>query len=99
MNAIEPVERRLADRVPSAARVMIVHTKSAWFAELVDLSEGGCAALRPAGCELDAEALVRLFFYDGDGPAVVVAARIARIDGERMGFEYHEPQGVPPTRA
>ena len=99
MNAVEPVERRLADRVPSAARVMIVHAKSAWFAELVDLSEGGCAVFRPAGCELDAEALVRLFFYDGDGPAVVVAARIARIDGERMGFEYHEPQSVPPTRA
>jgi hypothetical protein len=98
MNAIEPVERRLADRIPSAARVMIVHTTSAWFAELIDLSEGGCAALRPAGCELEAETLVRLFFYD-DGPAVVVAARIARIDGERMGFEYHEPQNVPPTRA
>ena len=99
MNTIESAERRLADRVPSAARVMIVHTKSAWFAELIDLSEGGCAALRPAGCELEAEALVRLFFYDGGGPAVVVAARVARIDCERMGFEYHEPQSIPPASA
>ena len=99
MNTIESAERRLADRVPSAARVMIVHTKSAWFAELIDLSEGGCAALRPAGCELEAEALVRLFFYDGDGPAVVVAARVARSDCERMGFEYHEPQSIPPASA
>jgi len=99
VNTIESAERRLADRVPSAARVMIVHTKSAWFAELIDLSEGGCAALRPAGCELEAEALVRLFFYDGDGPAVVVAARVARIDCERMGFEYHEPQSIPPASA
>jgi hypothetical protein len=99
VNAIESAERRLADRVPFAARVMIVHMQSAWFAELIDLSEGGCAALRPAGWELEAETLVRLFFYDGDGPAVVVPARVARIDGERMGFEYHEPQNVPPTRA
>jgi hypothetical protein len=99
MSAIEQAERRLADRMPSAARVMIVHTTSAWFAELVDLSEGGCAAVRPAGCELEPEALVRLFFYNGDGPAVVVAARVARSDGERMGFEYHEPQDTPPTRA
>jgi hypothetical protein len=30
---------------------------------------------------------------------VVVAARVARSDGERMGFEYHEPQDTPPTRA
>jgi hypothetical protein len=95
---IEATERRHADRVPFAARVMIVHTTSAWFAELIDLSEGGCAVFRPAGCELEEEALVRLFFYDGDGPAVVVAARVARIDGDRIGLEYHEPQAIPPTR-
>ena len=99
MDAIEASERRLTDRVPFAARVMIVHTKSAWFAELLDLSEGGCAAFRPMGCELDEEALVRLFFYDGDGPAVVVAARVARLDDASIGFEYHEPQTVPPSRA
>ena len=98
MDAIETAERRLADRVPFAARVMIVHTTSAWFAELLDLSEGGCAVFRPAGCELEDEALVRLFFYDGDGPAVVIAARVARGDGARIGFEYHEPQAVPPSR-
>ena len=99
MDAIEASERRLADRVPFAARVMIVHATSAWFAELLDLSEGGCAVFRPTGCELDEEALVRLFFHDGDGPAVVVAARVARTDGTRIGFEYHEPQTVPPARA
>ena len=98
MTATDAAERRLADRVPFATRVMIVHTKSAWFAELLDLSEGGCAAFRPAGCELEAEALVRLFFYEGEGPAVVVAARVARIDDARIGFEYHEPQSVPPAR-
>ena len=99
MDATATGERRLADRVPFAARVMIVHTKSAWFAELIDLSGGGCAVFRPAGCELDEESLVRLFFYDGDGPAVVVPARVARLEGARIGFEYHDPQTVPPSRA
>lgn len=98
MTLTDAADRRLADRVPFAARVMIVHATSAWFAELLDLSEGGCAVLRSAGCELTEEALVRLFFYDGDGPAVVVAARVARIDDARIGFEYHEPQAVPPAR-
>ncbi|GAB3367652.1 MULTISPECIES: PilZ domain-containing protein [Lysobacteraceae] len=97
MNAIAPSERRDGDRVPYASRVMIVRGESAWFAQLLDLSEGGCGVFRPDGCELREDEVVRLFFYqDTETSAVIVPARVARIDGVRIGIEYHEPQAIPP---
>ena len=93
-------ERRVGDRRPFGDRVMVVRGESAWFAEALDLSEGGCAIARPEACTLRVEEIVRLFFYDGlDRPAVIVPARIARTDDARIAFEYHEHQSVPPSRA
>lgn len=99
MNAVSPSERRDADRVPYASRVMIVRGESAWFAQLLDLSEGGCGVFRPDGCMLAADELVRLFFYYGEAAtAVIVPARVARVTDGQIGLEYHEPQSVPPSR-
>ncbi|QSX77459.1 PilZ domain-containing protein [Agrilutibacter solisilvae] len=93
-------ERRDDERVPFASRVMIVRGECAWFAQLLDLSTGGCGVFRPEGCPLAEDELVRLFFYQDDGVvAVNVPARVARADEHRVGFEYHDPQLVPPTRA
>ena len=91
-------ERRDGDRVPYASRVMIVRGDSAWFAQLLDLSPGGCGVFRPDGCELHEDEVVRLFFYqDGETNAVIIPARVARVDDVRIGLEYHEPQAVPPS--
>jgi hypothetical protein len=93
-------DRRDTDRVPFASRVMVVRGNTAWFAQLLDLSAGGCGVFRPADCDLAQDELVRLFFHQDDGAASVnVQARIARVDGNRIGIEYHEPQSLPPTRA
>lgn len=99
MNAVLiPAERRSAVRVPYAARVMILSRDTAWFARLIDLSEGGCGIFRPAGFELVPDDLVRLFFHESDDTAaVVVDARIARVTPNQVGLEYHDPQTVPPT--
>jgi hypothetical protein len=102
MNAMvndDDSERRDAERVPFASRVMIVRGDSAWFAQLLDLSASGCGVFRPEGCNLAEDELVRLFFHqDDDIVAVNVPARIARVDGQRIGIEYHDPQGIPPAR-
>jgi hypothetical protein len=90
-------EGRTCERVPFAARVMVVHGESAWFSELVDLSEAGCGIFRPDGWVLEEDELVRLFFYREDAAAVNVAGRVARVTPTLVGFEYHEPQTVPPT--
>lgn len=91
-------ERRDADRVPYASRVMIVRADAAWFAQLLDLSAGGCGVFRPDGCVLQEDEVVRLFFYqDGETAAVIVPARVARMGEGRIGFEYHDPQTVPPS--
>lgn len=91
-------ERRDSDRVPYAARVMIVRGESAWFAQLVDLSEGGCGVFRPEGCTLQEDDVIRLFFHQEDATtAVIVPARVARVDERRIGMEYHEPQTIPPS--
>jgi len=93
-------DRRTADRTATAGRVMIVHGEDACFVELLDASEGGCALRVPVDIPLDVENVVRLFFYAGDGaPPLIVPARVARIDGEGIGIEYHEPQAVPPLFA
>jgi hypothetical protein len=98
-------DRRDADRVPYASRVMIVRGNAAWFAQLLDLSAGGCGVFRPSDCDLAEDELVRLFFHEGDfhqdegAASVNIPARIARIDGNRIGIEYHEPQSIPPARA
>ena len=93
-------DRRDTDRVPYASRVMIVRGNSAWFAQLLDLSAGGCCVFTPPGCDLAADELVRLFFHQDDGTVSVnIPARIARVDGHRIGIEYHEPQSIPPARA
>ena len=98
-------ERRDGDRVPFASRVLIVRGHAAWFAQLLDLSAGGCGVFRPADCDLAEDELVRLFFHQDDGAASIndvsvnIAARIARADATRIGIEYHEPQAIPPARA
>ncbi|MBB1089241.1 PilZ domain-containing protein [Lysobacter sp. SG-8] len=94
-----PDDRRTAGRQPFSDRVMVVHGERAWFAEVLDLSEGGCGIAPPPGCGLDVEQVVRLFFYSGlDTPATVVAARIARVTDDRIGIEYQDLQAIPPGR-
>ena len=100
MTAIADADRRDGLRVPFASRVMIVRGETAWFAQLLDLSAGGCGVFRPPGCDLAEEELVRLFFYqDEETVAVNVPARIAHIDALRIGIEYHDEQCIPPARA
>jgi hypothetical protein len=98
MNAVIQDERRSADRVPYASRIMVLSRESAWFAQLIDVSEGGCGIFRPRGFELVPDDLVRLFFHQSDdAAAIVVDARIARVTPSRVGLEYHDPQTVPPS--
>ena len=98
MDAELSTERREGTRVPFASRVMIVRGEAAWFAQLLDLSAGGCGVFRPDGCVLHEDEIVRLFFYrDDEAPAVIVPARVARVGETQIGLEYHEPQSVPPS--
>jgi hypothetical protein len=90
--------QRFQNRVPFAARLMVLQGNSAWFVQLHDLSEGGCGVFRPQHCTLEEEQVVRLFFHYEDGaPAVVVPARVARVTATQIGIEYHEPQAIPPA--
>jgi hypothetical protein len=90
-------ERRYAIRVPYAMQVMILYGDFAWAADVLDLSEGGCGVFRPKGCVLHIGNVARLLFFEGSGPATAVSARIARITDRHLGFEYHEPQSIPPS--
>lgn len=98
MNAvIQQDERRSAVRVPYASRVMVLSRDMAWFARLIDLSEGGAGIFRPVGFGLVPDDLVRLFFHESDdAAAVIVDARVARVTPNQVGLEYHDPQTVPP---
>ena len=91
-------DHRFSDRVPYAARVMVIRGTQAWVGEVKDLSEGGCGLFRPADCALDVAEIVQLVFFEEPGPAVLVDARVARVENGSLGFEYHEPQAVPPAR-
>ena len=94
----EELPNRATDRVPFASRVMVVHGESAWFAELIDLSESGCGIFRPEGWVLEEDELVRLFFPRADGGAAInVPGRVARVTPTQVGFEYHDAQTVPPS--
>jgi hypothetical protein len=95
---MDPNDHRFSDRVPYAARVMVICGQQAWLGEVKDLSEGGCGLFRPASCTLDVAEIVQLVFFEDPGPAVVVDARVARVENGSLGFEYHEPQAVPPVR-
>jgi PilZ domain len=90
-------DRRAGDRVPFAMQVMVICDELAWAADVLDLSEGGCGIFRPAGCLLREGNVAQLLFFEGPGPAIRVSARIARITERHLGFEYHEPQTVPPS--
>lgn len=89
-------ERRAWERVPFAIRTMVLCGEDAWVADVLDLSEGGCGIFRPPGCNLQDGNVARLCFFEGPGPAAVVSARIAWVTSRHIGFEYHEPQTVPP---
>lgn len=89
---------RWSNRVPYAARVVVMREDQAWVGEVTDLSEGGCGLFRPADCDLEVAQIVRLLFIEDTGPAVVVDARVARVENGSLGFEYHEIQAVPPQR-
>ena len=90
---------RWSDRVPFAAKVMVLRDDQAWVGEVTDLSEGGCGLFRPSDCTLEVAEIVKLVFFDDiqAGPAVVVDARVARVEDGSLGFEYHETQSVPPA--
>ena len=90
---------RSSPRVPYASQLMVVHGADAWRTELQDISEGGCGVFRPQDCDLEVGLLVRLFFIDEPGRAVGLDARVARDDQLSLGFEYHDPQSIPPSRA
>ena len=94
---IDDAERRWGERLPYAARVMVVRGESAWYAQLHDFSDGGCGLFRPADCTLELDDVVRLFFYSDTHPVVIVTARVARITETQLGLEYHKPQSIPPT--
>jgi hypothetical protein len=87
---------RDSDRVPFAAQLMVLHDGRGWFADLYDLSAGGCAVFRPDGWSPQIDDLVQLFFRRSEGAAGDVAARVARVTTSLVGFEYHDPQPVPP---
>jgi hypothetical protein len=89
--------QRFADRVPYAAQVMVLRDNDAWVGEVKDLSEGGCGLFRTPDCDLDVAEVVLLVFFEGPGRAVSVPARVARVSSGSLGFEYHEPQTIPPT--
>ena len=89
-------ERRACLRVPYAIQTMVLCDDRAWCADVLDLSEGGCGIFRPPGCELQEGNVARLCFFVSPGPAVVVSARIAWITQRHVGFEYHDPQSIPP---
>jgi hypothetical protein len=83
--------------MPYGLQLVVVHERAAWRTQLRDVSEGGCGAARPADCDLEIGLLVRLFFIDAPGRAIGIDARVARDDSRSLGFEYHEPQSVPPA--
>ena len=88
---------RDTERVPFAARLLVVRGEQAWFANLHDLSAGGCGIFRTPGYDLPEEEVVRLCFHqDGDPVAMMVAARVARVTEHQVGIEYHEAQAIPP---
>lgn len=89
-------DRRDNQRLLFAAEVLIAREDRGWRAALLDLSNGGCALLRPAGFDLHVGAVVALHFLVGRGPGPAVGARLARLGPRDLGFEYHEPQAVPP---
>lgn len=93
----EDDNQRTAARVPYASQLLVIHGQDAWCTELQDISEGGCGVFRPADCDLEVGLLVRLFFVDGPGRTVGINARVARDDRRSLGFEYHEPQHIPPA--
>ncbi len=90
-------ERRSDFRVPYAMQVMILLDNNAWVADVLDMSQGGCGIYRPKGCVLHEGNVAKLLFFQSVGQAVAVSARIARITERHLGFEYHEPQSIPPS--
>lgn len=91
---------RASDRVRYAARLLVLRGDKAWLVTVRDLSTGGCGVFRPDKCDLEAEQIVQLFFLiEDNAPAVSVSARVARVTARQIGFEYHEPQAVPPSAA
>ena len=88
--------QRFSDRVPYAAQVMVLRDADAWVGEVKDLSEGGCGLFRTPDCDLQDAEVVLLVFFEGPGRAVTVPARVARVSSGSLGFEYHEPQTIPP---
>lgn len=93
---MEEFDQRWGERVPFAAHVLISHGERAWLAQIQDMSEGGCGIFRPPGFDLQVAEIVTLYFHGSPGPAHVAGARVARTEDGSVGFEYHEPQTVPP---
>lgn len=89
-------DRRFAERVPYASLVTVIRDRHAWLAEVQDMSHGGCGIFRPPQCSLEEADVVQLVFHEGPGLAVVVGARVARVETGGIGFEYHEEQAIPP---
>ena len=96
---MDPSDRRDNERLPFAAEVLIALEDRGWRAAVLDLSEGGCALMRPAGFELQVANVVTLYFLTRNGPGPGVGARVARIGARDIGFEYHEAQQIPPALA
>lgn len=92
-------DRRDNDRLLFAAEVLIALPDRGWRTAVLDLSEGGCALMRPGGVELHIGNVVTLYFLTRNGPGPGIGARVARLGERDIGFEYHEAQQMPPRLA
>ena len=94
---MDPSNRRDNERLPFAAEVLIAREDRGWRAAVLDLSEGGCALMRPVGFDLLIGNVVTLYFLTRNGPGPGVGARVARLGARDLGFEYHDAQQIPPA--
>lgn len=94
--ALDDNNRRDNERLFFAAEVLVAQETQGWRTAVLDLSEGGCALLRPSDFDLHIGAVVTLYFLTRRGPGPAVGARVARLGGRDIGFEYHDVQAIPP---
>lgn len=95
--AMDARNRRDNERLFFAAEVLVACADRGWRTAVLDLSEGGCALLRPNGFDLHIGAVVTLYFLMRNGPGPGVGARVARLGSRDIGFEYHDVQTIPPS--
>jgi hypothetical protein len=81
-------ERRKDPRTQHQGQALVAGAQSAVLVQIADVSKSGCCVKRPRGWNFNIGDAVRVYLFNGPGPAMCLEARVVWYRDDEIGCQY-----------